>query len=432
MSFHFRCTFLFPAILIALAAYASPAPGAQNRWIPTWAASAQSAVIVMPGITNRPAANNSGQANRPLFPPPPSFENQTVRMIVRSSIGGSQVRVQLSNAFGPAALHVGAAHIALRDKDSSIVTSSDHALTFSGQPSIVIPAGAEVLSDPVDLRVPPLTYLAISVYVTGQAQDPTDHLTGLHTTYISGQGDFTAAPSIDAKLTTQSWYWISAVDVLSPENAGVIVAFGDSITDGATSTPDTDSSWPSQLENRIAADKSLANKWAVVDEGISGNRLLNDGMGVAALSRLDRDVFSLTGVKWIILLEGINDIGFATFTHNPADEVTAQQLIDAQKQIIERAHLRGIKVMGATLTPYQGASYASDAGEKTREAVNHWILTSGAFDATVDFDKAVQDPANPLQIRPSFNIRDHLHPNDAGYKAMADAIDLKVFSHSSK
>jgi lysophospholipase L1-like esterase len=416
------------AVFVALA---SPAPGAQRHWIPTWAASPQAAVIVMPGITNRPAP--AGQANRPpLFPPPPSFENQTVRMIVRSSIGGSQVRVQLSNTFGPAALRIGAAHIALRDKDSSIVVSSDHALTFSGQPSVTIPAGAEVLSDPVDLRVPPLSYLAISVYIPGRAEDPTDHLTGLHTTYISGQGDFTSAPSIDAKSTTQSWYWISAVDVLAPENTGVIVAFGDSITDGATSTPDTDRSWPSQLENRIAADKSLASKWAVVDEGISGNRLLNDGMGVAALSRLDRDVFSLTGVKWMIVLEGINDIGFASFTHNPADEVTAEQLIEAQKQIIERAHLRGIKVMGATLTPFQGASYYSEQGEKTREAVNNWIRTSGAFDAVVDFDKAVQDTGNPEQIRPSFNIRDHLHPNDEGYKAMADAIDLSVFSRSSK
>ncbi len=424
---------LFAALVAMLFAYSPKAPAAQRHWVATWAASPQSAIIVLPASMNRPApGNGSGQASRPpIFPPPPSFENQTVRMIVRSSIGGSQVRVQLSNAFGTTALRIGAAHIALRDKDSSIVTSTDHVLTFSGEPSVTIPAGAAALSDPVDLRVPPLTYLAISVYVPGKAENPTDHLTGLHTTYISGPGDFTSAPSIEAKSTTQSWYWISTVDVLAPENTRAIVAFGDSITDGATSTPDTDSSWPSRLADRIAADKSLAGKWAVVDESISGNQLLENLMGVPALARLDRDVFSVPGVKWMIVLEGINDIGLHGRL-GAENAVSAESLIAAQKQIIECAHLHGIKVMGATLTPYQGASYSSEQGEKIREAVNHWILTGGAFDAVVDFDKAVQDPANPLEIRPSFNIRDHLHPNDAGYKAMADAIDLTVFSRNSK
>jgi lysophospholipase L1-like esterase len=429
-----RRLLLFGSLFIALIAYSSQAAGAQKHWIPTWTASPESAVIVLPGFARRPAgANSSAPANnRPLFPPPPPVENQTVRMVVRTSAGGSAVRVQLSNAFGPAPLPVGAVHIALQDKGSSIITSSDHVLTFSGQPSIVIPKGAEVLSDPVDMKVGPLAYLTISVYISGKAEDPTDHLTGLHTTYLSGTGDFTGAASIKPVSTRESWYWISAVDVLAPEKTGVIVAFGDSITDGATSTPNTDSSWPSQLDNRIQKDKALAGKWAVVHAGISGNQLLSDGMGVAALARLDRDVFSLTGVKWIIVLEGINDIGLSSLTQNPADKVTAQQLIDAQKQIIERAHLRGIKVMGATLTPFKGASYYSDYGEQTREAVNKWILTSGAFDATVDFDKVVQDPANPQQILPAFNISDHLHPNDAGYKAMADAINLSVFARSSK
>jgi len=416
----------------ALLTYSARAAGPQARWIPTWIASPESAVIVLPGFSRRPAgAGNSAPAsNRPLFPPPPPVENQTIRMIVRTSVGGSAVRVQLSNAFGPAPLPIGAVHIALQDKGSSIVPSSDHPLTFSGQSSIVIPKGAEVISDPVNMSVGPLAYLAISVYISGKAEDPTDHLTGLHTTYLSGPGDFTGADSITPATTRESWYWISAVDVLAPQKTGVIVAFGDSITDGATSTPNTDSSWPSQLQDRIQNDKSLAGKWAVVNAGISGNQLLADGMGVAALARLDRDVFSFTGLKWIIVLEGINDIGLSSLTQDPADKVTAQQLIDALKQIIERAHLHGIKVMGATLTPFKGASYYSDYGEQTREAVNKWILTSGAFDATVDFDKVVQDPGNPEQIRPSFNISDHLHPNDAGYKAMADAINLPVFSHS--
>jgi len=429
-----RRSMLFPLLAAALLAYSAQAAGPKTHWIPTWIASPESAVIILPGFARRPSGgNNSAPANnRPLFPPPPPVENQTVRMVVRTSVGGSEVRVQLSNAFGPAPLLVGGVHIALQDKGSSIVTSSDHALTFSGQTSTVIPKGAEVVSDPVDMKVGPLAYLTISVYISGKAEDPTDHLTGLHTTYTSGPGNFTAAESITPVRTSESWYWISAVDVLAPGKTGVIVAFGDSITDGATSTPNTDRSWPSQLQDRIQNDKALAGKWAVVNAGISGNQLLSDGMGVAALARLDRDVFSLTGVKWIIVLESINDIGLSSLTHDPADKVTAQQLIDGLKQIIARAHLRGIQVMGATLTPFQGASYYSDYGEQTREAVNKWILTSGAFDATVDFDKVVQNPASPEQILPSLNISDHLHPNDKGYKAMADAIDLSVFSKSSK
>ncbi|HTW73326.1 MAG TPA: SGNH/GDSL hydrolase family protein [Steroidobacteraceae bacterium] len=348
-------------------------------------------------------------------------------MIVRTSIGGSRVRVQLSNAFGAAPLPIGAAHIALSGAGSAIVAASDRVLTFSGQPSVLIPVGAEVLSDPVDLRIAPLTRLAVSVYVAGQTADPTEHLTGLHTTYISGTGDFTAAASLPDASTRQSWYWLSGVDVLAPSGTGLIVAFGDSITDGVNSTPDTDRSWVGQFAQRLLAGSARGN-WAVIDEGISGNRLLNDGIGTAALARLDRDVFSQPGVRWLIVLEGINDIGFP---HLPgvqsAGEVTARELIDAQKQIIERAHLRGIRVMGATLTPFGGAAYYSDSGESVREAVNQWIRTAHAFDAVVDFDAVVRDPQNPRYIRTSFNDTDHLHPNDAGYRAMADAIDVAVF-----
>ncbi len=348
-------------------------------------------------------------------------------MIVHTSIGGRRVRVQLSNAFGTSALQVGAAHIALHDKDSAIVAGSDRALTFSGRASTVIPPAAEMLSDPIDFEVPALGDLVISLFIPAEAATPTIHLTGLHTTYISQPGDFTGSASIADPTTRELWYWIDGVDVVAPAKAATIVAFGDSITDGATSTPNTDSSWPSQLAVRLAANKSTANI-AIVNEGISGNRLLNDGAGVNALARFDRDVLGQPGVKWMIVLEGINDIGIGGRPGAQApDLVTADDIIAAHKQLIERAHMHGIKAIGATLTPYVGAAYATDQGEAIREAVNDWIRISHAYDAVIDFDAAVQDPANKKQILASYNIRDHLHPNDVGYKAMAAAVDLALF-----
>ena len=402
----------------------------------TWAASPQTPRFSFPRFpTPAPPATSaqpapSAQGNPPpppLFPAPPTINNQTVRMVVHTSIGGHRVRLQLSNAFGGNALPIGGAHIALHDKDSAIVAGSDRALTFSGRATAVIPPGAEVFSDPLDFEVPALGDLVISLYVPVEATAPTIHLTGLHTTYISGPGDFTGAPSIADPTTRELWYWIDGVQVVAPAKASAIVAFGDSITDGATSTPNTNSSWPSQLAVRLAATKSTAGV-AIVNEGISGNRLLNDGAGINALARFDRDVLSQPGVKWIIVLEGINDIGIGSLPGAPpAEAPTVDDLIAAHKQIIERAHLHGIKAIGATLTPFVGAAYATANGETMREALNNWIRTSHAYDAVIDFDAAVQDPANPKQIRPSFNIRDHLHPNDQGYQAMAAAVDLELF-----
>jgi lysophospholipase L1-like esterase len=353
-------------------------------------------------------------------------------MIVHTSIGGPRVRVQLSNAFGTKALVVGAAHIALRLKESAIVEGSDRPLTFSGKPSFTIPPAAEVLSDPVDLEVPKLSDLAVSVYIPGTADTPTVHLTALHTTYLSQPGDWTGATSMADSKTAQLWYWIAAVDVEASSKAGLIVAFGDSITDGATSTPDTNRSWPSQLAERLAANRPTSNV-AIVNQGISGNRLLNDGAGVSALARFDRDVLGQPGLKWLVVLEGINDIGLGGRPGaEPPDAVTAEDLIGAYKQLITRAHLHGIRVIGATLTPYLGAVYATDQGESIREAVNEWIRTSHAYDAVIDFDAAVRDPANPKQILPAYNTRDHLHPNDDGYKAMAAAVDLSMFREDAK
>jgi len=348
-------------------------------------------------------------------------------MIVRSSIGGRRARVQLSNAFGAGPLKLGGAHIALRDTESAIVAASDRALTFSGKASFNIPPGADILSDPVDLDVPKLGDLVVSVYVPGEAMAPTTHLTGLHTTYISKPGDFTKAVSIAEPATTQSWYWLSSVEVLAPADAALIVAFGDSITDGATSTPDTNSSWPSQLARNLAANKATANL-AIVNHGISGNRLLADGAGVSALARFDRDVLSQPGVKWLIVLEGINDIGLGA---RAADPITADDLIAAHKQIIERAHLHGIKAIGGTPTAFSGAAYYSPEGEAIRQAVNQWIRTGNGYDAVIDFDAATRDTEDPKQIRAAYNIRDHLHPNDAGYKAMAEAVDLTLFTGKS-
>jgi lysophospholipase L1-like esterase len=400
---------------------------AQNggeHWVATWAASPQQT-----RTAPAPAAPAAGQpAAAPAAPtgaprPGQRFNNQTVRMIVRTSIGGRRVRVQLSNAFGAAALVVGAAHVATRAKESEIAPATDRALTFSGKSSATIPVGASMVSDAVDLDVPALGDLAVSVFFPSDTGAPTTHSTGLHTTYISKEGNFTAQPVLADTTTSQAWYFLSSVDVLAPAATGLIVAYGDSITDGATSTVDTDHSWPSLLAARLA--KAGAANVAVVNQGISGNRILRDNAGVNALARFDRDVLSQEGVKWLMILEGINDIGQGT-----RDPVTAEELIAAQRQLIERAHMHGIKVIGCTLTPYKGASYYSDDGEIMRVALNNWILTSGAFDATVDFDAATRDPNDPKQIRADFNIRDHLHPNDAGYQAMANAIDLSVFGVS--
>ncbi len=347
-------------------------------------------------------------------------------MIAHTSIGGRRVRVELSNVFGSAPLVIGSAHIAMRDKESAIVPASDRALLFSGRPTCWIPPGATEISDPVNLDVPAASDLAVSIYIPESAATDTMHAVGLHTTYISKEGDAVAAPMIADATTTQSFYFLTNVDVAAPPDAAAVVTFGDSITDGAVSTPNTDRSWPSFLARRLAA--SGGANIAVLNQGISGNRLLRDGAGVSALARFDRDVLAQPGVKWLMILEGINDIGLASLPGTPAsDAVSSDDLIGALKQLVERAHEHGIKVIGGTLTPYEGAAYYSESGEVIREAVNQWIRSAGAFDAVVDFDAVARDPEHPKQFRPGFNNGDHLHPNDAGYEAMANAIDLTVF-----
>jgi lysophospholipase L1-like esterase len=357
-------------------------------------------------------------------------------MIVHIGIGGSRVRIRLSNAYGEAPLLIGAAHIALRSKDSAIVPGSDRALTFSGKPSFSIPVGAAVLSDPVNLQAPPAGDLAISIYVPGDTGPATLHSVALHTTYISRTGDAAGAPEITDAATSQSWYWLSSVEVEAGTNAAALVTFGDSITDGTRSTPDTNSSWPSFLERRLLANRATAHI-AVLNEGISGNRILRDGIGPAGLARFDRDVLTQPGVKWVTILVGINDIGAGigeAFIYGPrpnapaSENPTPDDLIGAYRQMIEQAHTHGIKAIGCTLLPFEGSAYYSEGGNRVRLAVNQWIRTGGAFDAVIDFDALMRSPKNPNDIRPEFDSGDHLHPNDAGYKAMADTIDLTMFA----
>jgi lysophospholipase L1-like esterase len=395
----------------------------QEHWVATWAAAQQQGRPPGGGQRGAPAPAPGTPA-----PPATGFNNQTIRMVVRTTIGGRRIRVQLSNAYGTSALIVGSAHVAVRSQDSSIVAGTDRSLQFNGKPSVMIPPGANILSDPVDLTVAKLSDVAISVFVPSETGQLTGHSTGLHTSYIA-PGDLTAQPSMPADAqTSTSWYFISSIEVMAPANASAIVAFGDSITDGATSTVNANKSWPSQLSERLAANSATANI-AVLNEGISGKRILREVTATNALARFDRDVLGLPGVQWLMLLEGINDIGRGTGAGlAPADAVTAEDIIGGMKQMVERAHAHGIKVVGCTLTPYLGATYANDAGQAIRDAVNKFIRTPGSFDAVVDFDKATQDPANPKQFLATYNNTDHLHPNDAGYKAMADVVDLKIFA----
>jgi len=401
--------------LLMFAMLGATAALAQKRWVATWAAAQQQPAnpIPPPGV-QAAAANGGGRGPAS----PTSFHNQTIRMIVRSSaLGGQKLRLQLSNAYGSTPLAVGAVHVARRATDSEITAGTDRSVRFSGKPAFSIPPGAVVVSDPVEIPLPPLAELAVSIYVPEDSGPLTRHGLSLRPTYVSKDGDFTASGAIPDATIMQGWFWLSEIDVLAPEKASALVTFGDSITDGFRSTPETDQSWPSVLAHRLAANKATVNV-GVANEGIAGNRVLVDGVGTNALGRFDRDALSVAGVKWLTVLEGINDIGRGA---------KAEDVIAGLRQIIERARTHGIRVIGCTITPFEGANYYTDEGEQARAAVNQWIRDGKAFDAVIDFDAVTRDAANPKKIRAEFDSGDHLHPNDAGYKAMAEAVDLRLF-----
>jgi lysophospholipase L1-like esterase len=409
----------FLAAGLALAATLAAAPGAmaQNwtaeHWIGTWGA---------------------GPGGPPLPANTQIFTDQTVRLIVHTSVGGSRVRIRLSNELGSTPLRIGAAHIALRAGGADIQTGSDRALTFSGNTGITIPPGAPVLSDPVDLDVPALSDLAISLYLPGTVGATTIHGTASQTNYVSLPGNFVGAASLPTQRTILSWPFLTEVDVEGGQSAGgaAIVTLGDSITDGTRSTPDTNNRWPDWLARRLQTVRDpvqgLNNRLGVVNRGISGNRLLSNPpegslAGRNILERFDRDVLATAGVRYMTLMIGINDIG-----NSPnATPLPAEELIAGYRQVIARAHAKGIFVFGATLTPFEGAGYYSPEKELVRQAVNNWIRSSDEFDAVIDFDRATRDPAHPARFLPAYDSGDHLHPNDLGYQAMGNAVPLELF-----
>jgi lysophospholipase L1-like esterase len=358
-----------------------------------------------------------------------TFENQTVRHIVHVSVGGRRVRVRLSNVFGAQPLVVGAVHVALRDSGAAIVPSSDRGLTFSDRPSITIPAGADALSDPVDLNVPTRGDLAVSIFVPQNTGPATFHASSEQTTYIAGPGDLSGAANLPGAATTLSRFWLSVVEVTPCEPLGAVVTVGDSITEGFGSTVDANHRWPDLLSARLNANRA---RLAVVNQGIGCGRLLHDFCGSSLASRFDRDVLAVTGVSHVVVLIGIVDIGLPGLIGAPDQAVSADDLIAGYKQLIARGHAKGLTLIGATITPI-GAStstfpgFFTPEGEAKRQAVNQWIRTSGSFDGVIDFDVVVRDPANPAQMLPALNSGDGVHPNDAGYEAMANAIDLSLF-----
>jgi lysophospholipase L1-like esterase len=371
-----------------------------------------------------------------VFPVGQDINYQTLRQFVRLSAGGKEARVRFSNATGLYPLVIGSAHVAKPAADgapSAIDPATDHALTFGGAGGVTVAPGAEVVSDPVEMDLPPLSTLAVSLFVPRWTGPAVIHLDGVATTYISGDGDHTADTVIPSPKTSTSRFFIDEVDVDAAGQPATVVTLGDSITDGYRSKVDGNHRWPDRLAERLAA-RSNAEPVGVVNAGVSGNRILHDHpeelFGPTALARLDRDVLSVPGVRWVVLMEGINDIGHSTSAGLPEQDVTAEQIIAGMKQIVARVHEHGAKIYGATLTPYEGTvfhGYYQPEGEVKREAVNAWIRSPGAFDAVIDFDAAVRDPAHPTRIRPDYDVDDHLHPNDAGYRAMGEAVDLNLF-----
>lgn len=381
----------------ALAVEPQPAVGISRTWVGAWSAA-------------------------PVTGTGSGFGDQTLREVVHTTMGGDQVRIRLTNAFGADGLVIGGATIGVRATGATLAAGTERPVTFGGARTVVLPAGSDVLSDPVSLAVPVGQDLAVSLYLPRSTGAATRHPLAMATSYLA-TGDH-AADADGGAFTSKasSWYLIGGLDVRATPGTRAVVTFGDSITDGAQSTVDANRRYPDDLARRLHG-RGLS----VLNEGISGNRVLTDagGSGVSAQARFDRDVLGQTGVRDVLFLEGINDIG-----HNAGpvsgEPVTAGDLIAGMTNLIARAHAHGLRITGCTLTPIGGSKYDTPEAEQKRQAVNAWIRTSRAFDGVVDFDAVTRDPADPTRYLPAYDSGDHLHPGDAGYQAMADAIDLRL------
>lgn len=373
------------------------------------------------------------QPDPPAVPPTSIFENATLRQIVHLSTGGEYVRIRLSNLFGAGPMHVTAVHIAeaRNTVSSAIAAATDTAVTFDGKQDVTIPAGAAYVSDPVKFDGKPMSNLAVSFHIDEPPAPETYHDTANETSYLAHGNQVSAAKLSDATEITH-WFWLTGVEVSHAAQDRCVAAFGDSITDGWQSTLNGNNRWPDDLAQRLQANPATQSV-CVLNEGITGNRVLLEGAGPAAVARLDRDVLAEPGVKYVILLEGINDIGHLAHEGkvSQADiDTLVTHLTEAYRQIVDVARASGLKIIGATLTPFSGSEYYTGQFaqfEAARQKVNAWIREPGHFDAVVDFDIVTRDPAQPDRFLPAYDSGDHLHPNPAGYKAMADAIDLKWF-----
>jgi len=406
-------TSLFTALLVV----GMSSGCAAADWVQTW------------GVAPLPPSPAMGP-----FPATPAFDHQTIRQTVRISVGGSQLRIRFSNEYGTRPLVIGRARVALADAQGNPVPGTDREVLFSGSPSTTIPTAAPYLSDPIELPVKSLSALSISIYLPQPTGACTCHATGMQHAFVSDTGDFTAV-AFTPRQTVELRAFISGVEVRTGPAGRAVVVLGDSISDGIGSTVDANHRWPDLLAEKLDRNRGA---WGVVNMGISGNQVLSDGAGQSALARFDRDVLSVPGVRTVIIFEGVNDLGIS-YGHleGPMAEAlkssfsgtraTRDSLVAGYRQLIARAHSRGLKVLVATITPYEGASYYSPEGESIREALNTWIRSSHEADGVLDFDAAMRDPLKPSQIRDGYHAGDHLHGSDAGYRAMVAVIDPALF-----